>query len=219
MRIGRLAPDRAYYGQVRRELEGLLREPTDKQVRPCPECRIACPCCGSATCTCNCSSACPYAPGQMSSDPDKYPIEPGIVPLVYSLYTLRECRPCWSCEGHREPSGNRVRKLPRVWFYARSLVYPDLMTEYLTELRAARKLFHPWVLCVVNWGDALDTAFSIEPRPITDEGPVLDRLRRDVRSIAVDLPAEIRRLARRRVVRLEAALKATLRAFERPRTA
>ena len=36
----------------------------------------------------------------LSSDPERYPIEPGIVPLVFALRGLRVFEPCWSCEGH-----------------------------------------------------------------------------------------------------------------------
>ncbi len=37
--------------------------------------------------------------------------------------------PFWSCEGHIGPAG-KVTRLPRVWFYARSVLYPRLITEY-----------------------------------------------------------------------------------------
>lgn len=210
MRIERLEPDHAFSRQSQRELEALLRQPADNKVRPCPGCSVPCPCCGSPTCTCNCSSACPYAPEEMSSDPHDHPIEPGIVPLVYSLHTVPECRPCWSCEGHEDSSG-RLRKLPRAWFYVRSLVHADLVAEYLAELRIARKLSHPWLLCVVNWGNAVDTAFSIEPKLIPDQEPILHRLRRDVRTIAGGLLADIKLLARRRMADLEAVLTGTSR--------
>ncbi len=134
----------------------------------------------------------------MSSDPDKYPIERGIVPLVYSLYSARVYQPCWSCEGHVDATG-KLRKLPRAWFYVRSLVFADLMAQHLGELHTAGQLSQPWLLRVVNWGEAVDTALAIEPWLVPDQEPVLHRLRRDVLTIATDLLAGVKQLARRRI--------------------
>ncbi len=132
----------------------------------------------------------------MSSDPSLHPIERGITPLVFSLYTSRVCQPCWSCEGHTDASG-KVRKIPRAWFYVRSLVFADLVAQYLGELAVSRKLSQPWMLRVVNWGEAEDTALSIEPKLAPDQEPVLHRLRGDVVTIADNFLADIRQLARR----------------------
>lgn len=140
----------------------------------------------------------------MSSDPDQYPVEEGIIPLVYALNTLRVCQPCWSCEGHYGPLGV-LRKLPRVWFYSRSLIYPDVLAEYLSELRIKRRLASTWNLCVVHWGESMAsaaTAFSIEPKFTTDDAPKLDALRADVRTIAADLSSNVKHLARRRLAHL-----------------
>ncbi|MCZ6862069.1 MAG: hypothetical protein O7I42_17635 [Alphaproteobacteria bacterium] len=41
----------------------------------------------------------------MSSEPEEFPIESAIVPLVYAFHSLRLTPPCWSCEGHYNRSG------------------------------------------------------------------------------------------------------------------
>ena len=61
--------------------------------------------------------------------PGKVRIEAGILPLVYAVNCLSACHPFWSCEGHIGPAG-KVNRMPRVWFYARSVLYPRLITEY-----------------------------------------------------------------------------------------
>jgi hypothetical protein len=206
MRIKRPAPDPAACRAHRQALEDLLRQPTDKQARPCPGCRVPCPCRGSPACTCGCSSACAHAPGQLSSEPDTYPIEPGILPLVYGLSSLRVVFPCWSCEGHPGDSG-AFRKRPGVWFFARSLATPGVIAEHLSELRIAGKLACPWHVCVVRWGDDVEPTFAIEPEAPAMDGPGLDRLRRDVRVISADLQTHVKRLAAGIVSALDAVLK------------
>lgn len=207
MKISRLEPNQAFYRACQQALEALLAQPTDKQARPCPDCAIACPCCGSPSCTCNCSSTCVHAPRQMSSEPDTLPIEPGIVPLVYALQSLRVCPPCWSCEGHVDPSG-KLGKVPRVWFYAQSLAYPNLLAAHLSQLRIDRELAFPWCIRIVHWGDPLETAFSIEPSLGPRDAANLDRLREDAARIAAGLPSDVRRLAGDRVAKLNAILNA-----------
>ncbi len=206
MRIKRLAPDPAACRSRRQALEDLLGQPTDRQVRPCPGCRIRCPCRGSPVCTCGCSSACAHAPRQLSSEPDTFPIEPGILPLVYALSSLRVIFPCWSCEGHFHDSG-AFRKLPGVWFFARCLAYPSVIAAHLSDLRIAGKLARPWHVRVVDWGDDVESTFSIEPEASAMDDPGLDRLRRDVHVISADLQTHVKRLAAGLVSALDAALK------------
>ena len=79
--------------------------------RPCPGCRFTFDESKSITSTLHCSPQCEYAPRQMSSDPDKYPIESGVVSLAYAFYTMRVMMPCWSCEGHVSDDGEIVKGL------------------------------------------------------------------------------------------------------------
>lgn len=204
MRIKQLACDPAARRQVREDLETLLRQPSDKQARPCPDCRIPCPKCGATNCTCACSPHCPQAPRQLSSDPEAFPIEAGIVPLVYGLSSLRLCPPCWSCEGHLDRSG-ALHKLPRVWFYCRSVVYPSVIAEYLSNLLVARKIRVPWQVNMVHWGEQLESTFSIEPALDPAKPHLLEQLQQDVRVIAADFHQDIRLLTNSRMRKLATA--------------
>ena len=202
-----MEPDANFVRQSRQDLAYLVHEVENNGSRPCPGCVVPCACSGSPTCGCRCSAECEYAPRQMSSDPDDHPIEPGIVGLVYALETLRVCQPCWSCEGHNDPAG-ALHKLPKVWFFARSVMYPDLIAEYLADLDIARKLASPWQVRVVRWDDALATAYSIEPRIDRHDVPPLGRLRADIRKLSRTMKYEIAGIARRRIAALDRFLRA-----------
>ena len=43
-------------------------------------CSFRCPACGSTTCPCRCSPACPDVGKARSTDPERYPIESRILP-------------------------------------------------------------------------------------------------------------------------------------------
>ncbi len=208
MKIEPPEPDAPFYRERQRDLENLLRQPTAAQARPCPDCDVPCPCCGSPSCTCGCSSDCAEAPRQLSVEPDLYPIEAAILPLVYALSALRVCKPCWSCEGHYDAAG-KLYKLPRVWFFARSITIPDVIAEHLARLRSERRLAYPWMVSVVPRGDSLDTAYSIEPKLGPDSDPNLARLHHDVRTIADDMREKIEPITRRRIGELDAAARSS----------
>ena len=211
MRIKGPDPDPAFHRDYRGDLELLLRQPTSREARPCPGCDLVCPKCGSQSCNCNCSPDCEAAPGMLSSDPDEHPIEADIVPLVYALYSLRMTPPCWSCEGHYNRQGE-LDKLPRVWFYARSLAIPNLLAELLAEPRIAGKLSLPWHVCLVSWSEGIDVTFSVEPKVNPTDDPQLNLLRRDVRTIAESLEADMKIMSRHRISQLDKALGAARRA-------
>jgi hypothetical protein len=137
----------------------------------------------------------------MSSAPEEHPIEAGIVPLVYAFHNLRLIPPCWSCEGHYNKAGE-LGKLPRVWFYARSLAYPNLIAESISEPRIAKQLSQPWQVCLVRWNDAVDVTFSIEPRIKPRDEPRLERLRDDVKIIARALESGLKRISRHWIAQL-----------------
>ena len=111
-------------------LETLVETPSAREVRPCEGCTTPCPCPRrSPTCGCACDAACPEAPRALSTEPDRYPIEPKVVPLVFALAELRETQPSWSCEGHVRADGEWIRP-PQVWFYAELSVYADLIARH-----------------------------------------------------------------------------------------
>ena len=183
--------------QFRQDLLRLLDQPSDKEIRPCSECRIPCKTHGLTTCTCECSVSCPQIGEKMSSDPENYPVEPSITNLVYSFNTLRVCVPCWSCEGHYLPDTFEISKLPRVWFYSDSSLYPKLIFEHLTYLKAKRKIHFEWHLTVSYSNSPLETAFSVEPKLLVTNDFDLEKLRADSREIGLTLREGIHDIARR----------------------
>jgi hypothetical protein len=145
--------------------------------RVCREtCTIVCPTCGSTACQCACSPHCPQAPQALSSDPEKHPVEPAIMPLVYEMVRLGTFRPCWSCEGHLGKDG-ALWKVPRVWFYCDSVALPRLLSDGLKDLRHAGSLSTSWqVVVTFSDRDNPDTTFSLEPVDPPDRLPSLAAL-------------------------------------------
>ena len=94
-----------------------------------PVCVDACP---DYDLRAGCRRDCAKAPARLSSDPDRFPVEEKIAPLVFELKKLGVFFPCWSCEGHNDPSG-KLWKLPRVWFYADSVVHLRLLSDAIND--------------------------------------------------------------------------------------
>lgn len=196
MKIDGVQVNKDFLQKLEGDLQLLLDQPMVDKKRPCPGCNVPCPCSGSRTCTCLCSQQCELVSKRLSSEPDRYPIEPKIVPLVFELYCLRVCKPCWSCEGHKLPSGE-VHKLPRVWFITRSLVYPRIIADYIATLKKRRLLQNFWHICLAYSGNRFDTAFSIEPNLGIDPSPDLERLQIESKVIADGLVLGVRAQAQR----------------------
>lgn len=205
MRIESKKPSRATIDLWRQELEDLCRQPDDQSLRPCPGCVMPCTCSGSISCTCACHSGCGHAPASLSSDPVRFPIEPAIVPLVYALASLRVCQPCWSCEGHND-KGGVLHKLPRVWFFSKSVVYPDVLTRFLSLVKTTKKLSVDWQVCSVYWGGNLESTFSLEPKLHPGDRPALAELQADVKKIAANLHWDIKQIAAERADELRQQL-------------
>ena len=182
------------------DLARLLQQPTDRERRPCPSCDKVCGCPALSTqCCCGCSVRCPDAPRFLSSEPAQYPIEPQVLPLVYALASLRLVPPCWSCEGHARPSGGLVR-MPQVWFYSASTVYPELIALYLKDLEFHGKLRHQWMISVCPHTAGGATIFQLQPEQLRQadvQAEDLLSLHDDFRTIADSLTESIRQLALR----------------------
>jgi len=192
-------PEQAQDGRTRADdLTCLLRQPTDRERRPCPNCDKVCGCAARSThCCCGCSARCPDAPRFLSSEPAQHPIEPHMVPLVYALAGLRVVPPCWSCEGHLKPIGGLVRA-PQVWFYSAATVYPELIASYLSDLQFNRKLRHQWMVSVCPHAAGGATLFQIQPehiQPSEVQTADLRSLHQDLLAIADSLVVSVRRLA------------------------
>lgn len=196
MRIATPAEDAEFLHARRVELGELLGEPSPNVARPCPGCELPCPSTGSLTCACHCGPSCPHATLQMSSEPEEFPIELGIVPLVFALYSLRRVEPCWSCEGHLKEDGTFWR-LPQAWFYCRSQVLPRIIADAVSQLRAEGATQATWVVNVTYAAEeSLDPVFTIRPDLSLSEPYDLRTLRRDVEGLADGLLETVRERAR-----------------------
>jgi hypothetical protein len=149
----------------------------------------------SQTCACGCSAACPEAPRRLSSDPERYPVEPRIVALVYAVAATDGLQPCWSCEGHPSSNGSLLRG-PQVWFYAADVLLPALVAQRVAEL--APKLATRWHVVL--------SPFSPEPTAPTyvleaqvDATSRLEDVQRDAAVIADGFSDALRQLASRRL--------------------
>lgn len=110
-----------------------------------------------------CERSCIQAPLRLSSDPESFPVEPLIAPLVFELKKLGLFHPCWSCEGHND-NGGKLWKNPRLWFYSDSVVHVRALANTIEALHGARKLSVRWVvLLTFSDPDNPDTTFGLEP--------------------------------------------------------
>jgi len=196
MRVTRPANESAVRTQFQADLRLLLEQPGPRQARPCPDCSVPCPCCGSPVCACACVPNCPEAPRQMSSDPERFPIEAKIAPLVFALYATRVCRPCWSCEGHLDAVG-LLHRLPSVWFYAESPTFARMVHAAVEALRFEKRIAARWrVGITVAEHDNPYTTYTLEPAMAGTPAPTLDALQADAAAIGQGLLAKIHEQSR-----------------------
>jgi len=150
--------------RIKNDLISLLDQPSDKEERPCPGCRLTFDGDPDIKSTKHCSFRCPYAPQMMSSDPKKHPIEGHVVPISYAIYTTRLMMPCWSCEGHAHASGE-IYKMPKVWFYSVTDFYPKLVAQYLGDLRGKHLIENEWHVTILQFSQSMLTlTYCIEPK-------------------------------------------------------
>ena len=184
MKVERRAGARPDQKQIREDLE-----PLRNNAEAAPPCAATCPQ-GLGP---YCSPNCPDVPRLLSSDPDKHPLEPLIAPLVYELQRLAVFQPCWSCEGHNDQAGT-LWKLPRVWFYADSLVHVRALADAIKGLDIRGRLNTPWQVVLVSHDpDNPDCSFSLEPAPSPDL--TLAKLHADIGVLVAELNSVIGRTA------------------------
>ena len=189
--------------RIKTELIDLLKQPSDKEERPCPGCNHTFPGTPSAKSTIHCSFKCAEAVQKMSSDPTHYPIEPNVCPIVYALYTLRLLTPCWSCEGH-DNEKKQIIKMPKVWFYSKSLIYVKLISETLSSLKANKSLSYYWTVKILPYSESMLTmTYSLEPDIQYEEAVELNLLHRDMYVIGEKLRYEVHALARQYINRVD----------------
>jgi hypothetical protein len=169
--------------QVAQALQALLQAPLPHVQPPCPGC-------------CNhrpalCSALCPDAARACSSEPQRHPVEPAVLPLVYELNALRVFQSCWSCEGHLGRDG-RLWKRPQVSFYAGSSIYAMVLASYLHSLYQLKRLTYCWQITFADFGRAPCPTYCIEPRLEGDRDVHLGKLQADLREMSQDLGQAIR---------------------------
>lgn len=189
--------------QIKSALIELINQPSDKEQRPCPDCHLAVGPEQSKISTEHCSFHCANAPMQMSSDPMRYPIEPGIVPLVYAFYTMRLMMPCWSCEGHLDQQGS-LFKTPKLWFYSVNEFYAKLVAQCVSKLKGENKVTYHWTVTLLPFSQSLfTTTYSLEPLDVNPDMTNLNALQNDVRIIAENLRSELFDMARYYIARAD----------------
>ena len=203
MKLHQLPDDVALNQHKLKDIEILLQQPSYAALRACPACERPCSCSQSSSCTCDCGPQCEHAPAQMSSDPERYPIEAKISALVFGFNALRVCPPYWSCEGHSFPSGELFR-VPQVWFYAHAMIYPKLIADYVMRLKHDKAITYPWRICLSYTDNNLDTGFCIEPDVILIKQPNLAVMQEDVKVIADNLLTGIRSIAQEYLTKFSA---------------
>ena len=156
-----------------------------RRLSPAPE-PVCAPCCPDYTPAIGCSRYCAHVSRRLSSAPSDYPLEPQVAPLVFELKKLGVFHPCWSCEGHADFAGN-IWKLPRVWFYAHSVIHLRCLGDAVNELYTARRLASRWAV-VLTYSDPenLDATFSLEQES-GDGGITLAALHHDLDIMAGNL--------------------------------
>ncbi len=182
MRIGR----RSRIGTDPKELRAELDEILKFEDRPDSVCGAAC----QKPDPKSCSRSCLDIPKILSSDPEKFPLEARIAPLVYEMKRLGVFEPCWSCEGHSKPDGS-LWKSPQVWFYAHSVVHLRVLANGIKELHLSEKLSVPWQIRVTfSDADNAETTFSLQPR-IGPGHAGLASLRKDIDAIVLALREQV----------------------------
>ena len=149
---------------------------------PDPVCCAHCP---DHTAGTHCHRYCPAAPRRLSSEGESSPVEPLVAPLVFELKKLGVFHPCWSCEGHTGRDG-KLWKIPRVWFYADSVVHIRGLADATSKLFNAGRLSTRWqVVLTYSDPDNPDTTFSLQPEWNPEHS--LNALQGDLRVMADEL--------------------------------
>lgn len=172
--------------QLRSDLEAFIGQPEPSEIPPCPGCNIH----TSMTC----SAKCPDAPRALSIEPDRYPIETKVVPLVYGLMSTRVLMTCWSCEGHMGDD-NKLWKLPMVSFYSASPIYPKLLLKHIEKLNFQKTLKYRWHIVLSDFSQTPGVTYSIQPDLSFVEDIHLGQLQQDIATIASNALLKLKSIA------------------------
>jgi len=122
----------------------------------------------------------------LSSEGANSPVESLVAPLVFELKKLGVFYPCWSCEGHNDQSG-KLWKIPRVWFYADSVIHIRALANAIDALFNSRRLSTRWKIVVTHSdSDNPDTTLSLEPETAGKDRSLRD-LQKDLGALSEGL--------------------------------
>ena len=178
-------------------LTKLIQQPSAVQLPPCVNCQQP------ASQRTNCSPDCANAAEALSEDPEKFPIEEHIVPLVFELTTMRLVQTCWSCEGHASVDG-KILKMPQISFYTEKPLYAQLISKYLSKLFWQKKLTYPWEITLSDYGQTLELTYTIKCDISCVEEPRLQVMQNDLIAMSVNLSSEIKGFAQQFLTQLHA---------------
>ena len=182
--------------KTKENLQVFLEQPMPTEVPPCPGC--------NEHVKSKCSPACSDAPLALSTQPKEFPIEKGIVPLVFGLMSTRVTQTCWSCEGHMDVNNNLI-KLPTVSFYTSSPVYSQLLHRHISKLKMDKKLGYPWHVVLMDYAQTWAQTYSVIPDlNFIDKNIHLGALQNDLKVIAEDLQEKMKFIAREMIIELDA---------------
>lgn len=151
-----------------------------------PVCRPDCPMAKTRACT----PCCPQAPRALTSD-ETFPIEKGILPLVFELKATAVFEPVWSCEGHYDQSG-QIGRRPTIWFCCESLPQTRALAEVVSGLCTDTGSAAAWKISLCCPGhESPNTLFKLEPE--TTFGMRLEALHTDVSDLARPLRQRLSR--------------------------
>lgn len=170
------------------DLELLINQPTAQQSPPCPNCVDDIQASWNKN---NCSQSCVNAPHALSEDPELYPIEKNVVPLVFELTTMRLVHTCWSCEGHLDIDGE-IWKLPQVSFYSDKPIYAQLLSNYLANIHWKKKIYYPWEIGLTNYGRLFDITYTLRCDLSNVRRPDIHVMQKDLQDMAVNLSENIK---------------------------
>lgn len=173
--------------KIKADLNVFLAAPLPSESPPCPSCE--------QHIRSDCNSKCANASSSLSIDPDKYPIETNITPLVFEITATCVMQTCWSCEGHLDENNN-LWKLPNVSFYAKSSIYPQLLVKHIKNLNLNKQLKYPWQVILADYAQTLGTTYTIQPDLCREEEIHLGLLQHDIKTIADDMLEKLKVIAR-----------------------
>lgn len=183
-----IKPNEQYFdvAQLRHDLEAFINQPGPSEAPPCPGC--------AEHVQITCSAKCPDAPRALSIEPERYPIESKIVPLVYELMSSRVLMTCWSCEGHMGVDG-QLWKLPMVSFYSASAAYPKLLLKHIETLMYKKALKYRWQIVLSDYSQTPGVTYSIQPDMSFVTDVHLGQLQQDIAIIADNALLKLKSIA------------------------